>query len=95
MQIVFQNKPELPNRVFRYIKWKLYGLSDKFKKLLHVDVHIKSLSNNRPFYEMVIKFGIKGHDIVIKRQAENLTTLFNDIYKVAHMQLAEMHRGVN
>ena len=92
MQIVIQNKEDLPNKIFRYIKWKLYGLSDKFKKLNHIDVHIKSLSTKFALYEMVIKFGLKGKDIVVKQQAENVMTLFNNIYKVAHMKLAEVHR---
>lgn len=94
MQVVIQNRQDLPNTVFRYIKWKLYNLSDKFRKLNYANVHVKPLSKSKKLsiYEMVIKLNIKGKEIVIKRQAENMVILFNQIYKVAHMKLAELHR---
>jgi ribosome-associated translation inhibitor RaiA len=92
MKIIIENQLELPNKFFRYIKWKLHNLQEKFKKLTYANVHIKSLSTKPNLFELVIKLGVKGKDIVIKRRAEDLMSLINSVHKIAHMKLAEIHR---
>lgn len=92
MKIIIENSTSIPNKFIRFFKWKLYGLKDKFQKLIYANVHIKSLKSNPSLFEMVLKLGIRGRDIVIKRQAGDIYTLYNSIHKIAHMKLAEIHR---
>ena len=92
MKIVIQNKPRLPRKAIRFVKWKLYKLRRKFKRLIYVDLHIDTEGNQPQVYLGTVILGIKGKDILIKQKSSDPLSLFHSMYKTAHLKLAEVHK---
>ncbi len=92
MKIVIQNNPGLSRKLLRFLKWKMYKLRRKFKKLISVHLHIDIEGSRTKEYRGVVRLGIKGGTILIKQRSEDPTALFHSLYKTAHLKLAEVHR---
>jgi ribosome-associated translation inhibitor RaiA len=92
MNIIVENTANISNSAVRFIKWKIYRLEERFKKLLYANVHIRILDAKTNAYEMVLKLGLKGNDIIIKKTADDIYKLYNMVNKTAQLQLANIHK---
>lgn len=86
MKVIIRNNASLSNKISRFIKWKLYGLSRKFKHLIYAEVHIKTEGKN-PLYIVNLRLGIPGNDIILSNKSENLYELLQLTNKSAHRYL--------
>ncbi len=92
MHIVIQNNSGVSKKLLRFLKWKLYKLRRKFKKLLYVQLYIDMEGKNPKEYFGTARLGIKGGTILIKQKSQDPLILFHSMYKTAHLKLAEVHR---
>ena len=89
MQVLVKNTENIPRKYIKLIKWKMYNLAEKFKNLLYVEVFIKSEGTNPLEYQIKIRLGVSGHDIILTRKSQNLVALIHQIHNIAHVRLAE------
>ena len=89
MNIIVQNQANLSNKYVRFTKWKLYGLASKFKDLLYAEVFFSTEGSTLVTYQVHLRLGITGDDIIIKNKSKNLSDLFRITYKDAHRYLAK------
>ena len=87
MRVIVRNQANVPNKYIRFIKWKLYSLKRKFNQLIYAEVFVKSEGNTPRKYQVNIKLGIPGNDVILKNKSENIGELLNSLYKNAHLQL--------
>lgn len=87
MKVIVRNNTTLPNRIIRFIKWKLYGLGRKFKHLHYAEVYLKSEGQNPVLYKVNLKLGIPGKDIILSQQSENINELLHLSAKSAQRYL--------
>jgi len=92
MKIIVESTANVSNSAMRFIKWKIYRLEERFKKLLYANVHIRQLDSKTNVYEMVLKLGVKGKDIIIRKTADDIYKLYNMVNKTAQLQLANIHK---
>ena len=88
MKIIVRNNTSLPNKHIRFIKWKIYGLKEKFKHLHYAEIFLKEEGNRPKQYYAHLRLGITGHDIIIKQRSSNIQTLLMRLNKDAHRYLA-------
>lgn len=93
MIITVRNKASLPNKYIRFIKWKMYRLQRKFGSLHYIDLFIDSEGSNRPEYQVKLRLGITGNDIILKHRSYNLDSLLASTHKDAHRYLAKLSRA--
>ena len=87
MHVIVRNPAKVANKYVRLLKWKLYNLSEKFKKLIYLEAFIKSEGNTPTIYQVKLRIGLPGHDAIITKKSENLQTLIHAIEDIAHLQL--------
>ena len=83
MKITVQNNTDLPNRYVRKLKWYLYNLAEKFNHLLYAIIHIKQEGSSTPIYEVSMKIGMSGPDVIIKNRSTNIEELVQRSYRDA------------
>lgn len=89
MRIEVRNQTDLPNKYVRFIKWKLYGLSRKFKHLIYAEVYLRNEGKNPLLYIANVKLGIPGNDIILTNKEENMEVLFQKSIQAAHRYLSK------
>ena len=89
MNIIVRNQANVSNKYIRFIKWKLYGLKQKFNQLIYAEVFLKSEGKTPKVYLVNIKLGIPGQDLFLKNKSENIGELLNSLNKNAHLRLAQ------
>ncbi|MFK8006986.1 MAG: HPF/RaiA family ribosome-associated protein [Saprospiraceae bacterium] len=89
MRITIRNNTQLPNKVLRFIKWKLRSVERKFQDLIYVEVFLKSEGQSPQTFISTLKLGIKGHDIVLQNKSENLSELLQKTTQSVHRYLAK------
>ena len=93
IKISIRNTASLSNKTVRFIKWKLYQLSEKFNHLHYAEVHL-AREGHRPLqYRVNLKLGIPGHDIVLTNRSEYLLQLLQSTSKAAHRYLNKTKYG--
>ncbi len=89
MNIRIQNQADLSKKYVRFTKWKVRSLASKFKHLLYAEVFLRTEGNAPKVYQVHLRLGIAGDDIIIKNQSDNIGELFRETYKDAHRYLAK------
>lgn len=89
MNVIIQNQANLPNKYVRFMKWKTHRLSEKFKHLIYAEIFLRSEGNSPTIYQVRLRLGIAGDDIIIKNQSSDLGELFRETHKDAHRYLAK------
>jgi ribosome-associated translation inhibitor RaiA len=89
MQIVLRNRASISNKYIRFIKWKLYGIGEKFNNLLYVEVYLNSEGQHPRNYKATIKLGVQGRDIVLNNSSQSLSELFKKSFKDVNRYLAK------
>lgn len=87
MKIIVKNNPKVSNKYIRLLKWKLYGLKEKFKDLLYAEAFLDAEGQQPKIYSLKIRLGLKGHDAIIKNKHEQLDSLVYASTKNAHQVL--------
>ena len=87
MKIEVNNNTDLPNKYIRLVKWRIYGLKNKFDHLIYSSVHINLESSSPAVYQVTLILGIPGHDVVLKDKSSNIESLFAKMTKKAHRYL--------
>ncbi|MEO1514831.1 MAG: hypothetical protein AAFV95_07455 [Bacteroidota bacterium] len=89
MKIIIRNNAQLPNKYLRFIKWKLYQLSEKFHQLLYVNVFLNTEGNSPKTYLINMRLGIPGNDIILSHKSEDLGQLFRKFTNAMYRALAK------
>lgn len=89
MQITIRNNAQLPNKYLRFIKWKLYGLQEKFKHLSYAHVFLNTEGQSPKTYIANIRLGIPGHDLIIQNKSTDLVEVFRKSHTVARRSLTK------
>jgi ribosome-associated translation inhibitor RaiA len=92
MKIVIRNNAEINGKALRLVKWKMYKLKEKFRKLIYTELHINKEGDRDTNYLATIRLGVPGNDIIIKNKDQNPKHLMHKTYQDAHRQLADIHR---
>lgn len=84
MKITIQNKADIPNKYFRFVKFKLYKLQAKFKDIVYTELYVRQEGKSTPMYHATVKIGVPGHDIVINKKSNNLSKLWRSMTESIH-----------
>ncbi|NNE25488.1 MAG: hypothetical protein HKN09_01475 [Saprospiraceae bacterium] len=87
MKIIVKNQTSIPNKYVRLLKWKIYGIKEKFNHLLYAEVFINEEGQNPKDYICTMKLGVPGNDIVINQKSRDLNKLWYDSLRSAERYL--------
>lgn len=87
MKILIRNNAQLPNKILRFIKWKLYTLGRKFKHLHYAEIHLSTEGQNPKTYKVNTRLGIPGNDVILNHQSKSLQELLQLNTKAYHRYL--------
>lgn len=88
MKIIVRNVAMAPNKYAKLLKWKMYNLAEKFKDLIYVEAFISAEGRSPVEYQLKLRLGIPGHDIIITNKSDRLEKCIHQIENRAHIQLA-------
>lgn len=97
MKFVIRNQAGVPKKYLRFAKWKIRKLSQKYCNLIYSEIYVKSLSKHRKLYEITIKMGVQGPDIIVSTQSANLNQAWSELSSKMKRQLrkqAEIRRSI-
>ncbi len=89
MRIQINNKTSIPNKHIRFIKWKIYRLQEKFKQLHYAEIFLRSEGNRPKVYQVNVRLGVTGSDIIIKNRSEDISQLLHRSTRDAQRYLAQ------
>lgn len=89
MRITIRNNAQLPNKVLRFIKWKLNTMKRKFQGLIYAEVFLNTEGQSPRTFISTIRLGVKGHDIIIQNKSKNLSELLQKSTQSIHRYLAK------
>ncbi len=87
MEFIIRNQAKISNKYLRFAKWKIRKLSEKYGELLYSEIYIKQASKSPVVYDVTIKMGIPGPDIVVSAQSSNLKMLWSTLSQKMKRQL--------
>lgn len=87
MEFIIRNQAAVPNKYLRFAKWKILKLSRKYQKLIYSEIYIKSTSSKPEQYEITIKMGVPGPDIVVSSKAGSLKSAWAELSAKIKRQL--------
>jgi len=87
MQIIVRNIAKVPNKYVKLLKWKMYNLAEKFKDLIYIEAFINSEGNKPIEYQLKLRLGIPGHDIIITKKSDDVEKCIHQIENNAHIRL--------
>lgn len=88
MRITIRNNAGIKRKYLRFIKWKMYGIKEKFQHLIYVEIFLNSEGQSPKTYIANVRLGVAGNDIIIQIKSENLGELFQKSTKAVHRYLA-------
>ncbi len=87
MKIVIRNQANVSNKYIRFAKWKIFKYSRKYNKLVYAEVYIKKISIKPEVYNITVRLGVPGPDIVVSSTSDNLKSLWSDLSSKMKRQL--------
>lgn len=87
MKFIIRNQARIANKYLRYAKWKIGKLSRKFRKLIYSEIYVQQVSNRPAIYEVTVKMGVPGPDIIVSAQSSNLKELMSELSQKIKRQL--------
>ena len=87
MRITIENRADISKQYLRFLKWKIHRTNKKFGDLVYVEVFINSEGQNKPTYNVTLKLGVKGNDIVLNESDQNLGKLMKELSTKAERYL--------
>ena len=95
MKITVSNSKDVPNKVVRYIKYRLYKMKRKYKSLLYTDVHLKSEGQNPTTYLSTFRLGVPGNDIIIKNKGAQIKSLVGETLSDSERHLRKYQKRID
>jgi ribosome-associated translation inhibitor RaiA len=93
MKFIIRNQAGVPNKYLRFAKWKIRKLSEKYKRLIYTEIYVKRLSKNREQYEIIIKLGVPGPDIIVSTKSSSLNQAWSELSSKMKRQLRKHGRN--
>jgi len=88
MQIIVRNIAKVPNKYVKLLKWKMYNLAEKFKDLIYIEAFINSEGNKPIEYQLKLRLGIPGHDIIITKKSDDVEKCIPLLYSLGMIAVA-------
>ena len=79
MEFIIRNQAGIANKYLRFAKWKIRKLSRKYGELIYSEIYVKSISQKPKMYDVTVKMGVPGPDIVVSARSENLNELWSEL----------------
>lgn len=79
MKFVIRNQANISNKYLRFAKWKIRKLSRKFGEILYSEIYVKQVARSPSTYQVTVKMGIPGPDIVVSAKSSNLNKLWSEL----------------
>lgn len=95
MKFIIRNQAGIANKYIRFAKWKILKLSRKYHELIYSEIYIKNISNKPTQYEIKVKLGIPGPDIILSTKSDNLKTAWAELSAKMKRQLSEQSKISN
>lgn len=87
MKFIIRNQARIANKYIRFAKWKISKLSRKFGKVIYAEIYIKQVSSSPDLFEVTIKMGVPGPDIVVSVKSGNLNKAWSELSAKIKRQL--------
>lgn len=87
MKIIVRNNAKIANKYLRFAKWKIRKLSRKFGDLVYSEIYVKQISNSPAIYDVTVKLGVAGPDIIVSSRSSNLNKLWSDLSQKMKRQM--------
>ncbi len=88
MIFIVRNQAKIANRYLRFAKWKIRNLSSKFGELLYSEIYVNQVTHHPATYDVTIRMGVTGPDIIVSAQSSNLKELWSELSHKMKRQLA-------
>lgn len=87
MNFIVRNSANVANKYIRFAKWKIHKMNRKYGNILYSEIYVKQASARPEVYDVTVKLGVPGPDIIIKSKSGNLRSLLSDISAKMKRQL--------
>ncbi len=94
MKFIVRNQAAVPNKYIRFAKWKILKLSRKYHRLIYSEIYIKNISSSPERYEITVKMGVPGPDIVVSTKSRSLKSAWSELSTKIKRQLNK-HNKLN
>ena len=95
MKFVIRNNARIANKYIRFGKWKIRKLSRKFSELIYSEIYVKKVATSPDIYDVTVKMGVPGPDIVVSARSENLNELWSILSAKMKRQLRKTNQRQN
>jgi len=92
MIFIVRNQAKIANKYLRFAKWKIRKLTRKFGKLLYSEIYVNQVTLHPTIYDVTIKMGVAGPDIIVSAQSSNLKELWSELSHKIKRQLVRNNR---
>jgi len=87
MRFEVRNRAQIANKYIRFAKWKIRRLSARFGEVLYAELYVSKTGSRRETFNVVVKMGVPGPDIIIKSEDTDLNRLWSGISSKLKRQL--------
>ena len=95
MNFIIRNQAKIANKYLRFAKWKIRKLSAKYGQLVYGEIYVKSISQKPKMYDVTIKLGVPGPDIIVSARSGNLNELWAELSSKMKRQLRKHGNKLN
>lgn len=90
MTFIIRNNAKISNKYIRFAKWKIRKLASKYGHILYSEIYTKQISARPEIYQVTIKMGVPGPDIVLTGKSNNLKSLWSGLSAKLKRQLRKL-----
>jgi ribosome-associated translation inhibitor RaiA len=76
MRFEVRNRAGIANKYIRFAKWKIRKHCSRFGDVLYAELYVSETGSRLKTYNVVIKLGVPGPDIIIKSEHTDLGQLW-------------------
>lgn len=87
MTFTIRNQAQISNKYLRFAKWKIWKLSEKFGQVIYSDIFVKKVAHSPDIYDVTVKLGVPGPDIVVSAKSSSLNELWATLSSKMKRQL--------
>jgi len=95
MNFIIRNQAQIANKYLRFAKWKIRKLSRKFGDIIYTEIYVKKIANSPSLYDVTVKMGVPGPDIVVSARSRNLNDLMSELSLRMKRQLRKANQRKN
>ena len=87
MKFTIRNQANIANKYIRFAKWKILQLNKKLNELIYSEIYLKKISHTPEVFEVTVKLGVPGPDIVVSAKSQNINELWSELSSKIKRQL--------